>query len=71
MDAAERRRVFARAVERASARQRPSKAIITKTVFADAVARARRPGIRTQSVTPEAWTAIVERAVSRTGTKGT
>jgi hypothetical protein len=70
MDAAERRRVFARAVERARARQRPSKAI-TNTLFADAVARARRAGIRTQSVTPDAWDAIVERATRRKGSKGT
>ncbi len=68
MDAAERRRVFARAVERASARRRPSKAI-TSAMFADAVARARQAGIRTQSVTPDAWDATIERAMRRTATK--
>lgn len=67
MDKAERDRLFARVVERARARPRPSKAA-TDATFATAITRVRRVLIGTQSVAPMDWDAIVERATRRSRT---
>jgi hypothetical protein len=70
MDATERDRLFARVVERATTRPRSSKPI-TRATFADVVAHAKKARLTSRSMTPEAWSGIVEGAKQRRRPKQT